>query len=59
MTQPDELKPCPFYGGQAETVAYQCSEDCVDTYAQCKTCFAKTDVYEAPYSAHLEAVEIS
>lgn len=38
---PEQLKPCPFCGGQAE--AYKDDENC--THVRCAECWAETDGY--------------
>ena len=43
-----ELKPCPFCGSAAILRDAQVSEDCMDSWVECKSCGATTDRHESP-----------
>lgn len=46
----EDLKPCPFCGGEGEAVCLRICEDTVASWVRCLSCGARTDEIEAAYS---------
>lgn len=52
----EQLKPCPFCGGEAELCSTRLSEDCMGAYVACTSCHTQTDMMEDAYAPFEDAV---
>lgn len=52
----EELKLCPFCGGEAKLFAGRCAEDAEQAFVRCKNCLVQTDILEDAYAPSREAI---